>query len=76
MHLMLPYFVHRHKKRTTTSKIQIWFDFMITENQANKLKNTHRELDFEYFEIKPNFDCNYTFPIDSTPNGIPFSATI
>ena len=22
----------------------------------------------------PNFDCNYHFPIDLTPNGVPFSA--
>ena len=24
--------------------------------------------------IKTNFDCNYTFPIDSAPNKIPFGA--
>ena len=30
-------------------KIQILWDFMIAENQANELRNTHRQLDFEYF---------------------------
>ena len=24
--------------------------------------------------IKPNLDCNYTFPIDLAPNGLPFVA--
>ena len=23
-------------------------------------------------KLKPNLDCNYTFPIDLTPNGIKF----
>ena len=26
----------------------------------------------ETFQIKPNLDCNYRFPIDLTRNGIPF----
>ena len=57
-------------------KIQIWWDFMIALNQANKLRNTHSELDFEYFYIKLNLNCNYTVPMDSKSNGIPFDATM
>ena len=34
----------------------------------------YRKLDFESCYIKPNLDCNYTFPMDLKPNGIPFGA--
>ena len=33
-----------------------------------------RELFSEYCESKPNLDYNYTFPIDLSPNRIPFGA--
>ena len=38
-----------------------------------KLSLAHREINSESCEIKPNLDCNYTFPIDLVPNGISFS---
>jgi len=33
---------------------------------------THREIFSESVWSKPNFDCNYIFPTDLAPNGIPF----
>ena len=36
---------------------------------------TKLNTETSYFEssyIKPNLDCNNTFPIDASPNGIPF----
>ena len=36
--------------------------------------HTHGKIFSESFHIKVNFDCNYTSPIDLTPNEIPFGA--
>ena len=36
----------------------------------------HREIFSEPCSIKPNFDCDYNFSIDLSPNGIPFGAQL
>ena len=37
--------------------------------------STHSENFSESCLSKLNLDCNYTFPIDSAPNGIPLGVT-
>ena len=34
--------------------------------------SVHREINYESSLIIPNFECNYTFPIDLALHGIPF----
>ena len=34
----------------------------------------HREIFLESNSMEPNLDCNYTFPIDLAPNGLPVGA--
>ena len=39
-------------------------------NWCLKKQKQHREIFSEYGWTKPILECNYTFPIDLTPNGI------
>ena len=37
-------------------------------------RHARKEIFSESLRSKPNLDFDYNFPIDSTPNGIPFGA--
>ena len=37
-------------------------------------KNAQRESHSQSCSVKPNLDCNYTFPINLASNAIPFGA--
>ena len=39
-----------------------------------KKNSTLVHTEKESGEIKPNFNCNYTFPIELAPNELPFGA--
>ena len=38
------------------------------------MRHTHKEIFSEPGQITPDLYCNYTFPIDLSPNGILFGA--
>ena len=42
--------------------------------EQNIASHSYREVAPESCEIKPNLDCNQTFPIHLPPNEIPFGA--
>ena len=51
-----------------------WLSNLTFVRDAESRLSIRREIFSEYYQIKPNFDCNYTFRIDLTPNGFPFGA--
>ena len=43
-----------------------------TDRTTKYIQITYREIFSQSCWIKPNLDCNYTFPIDLAPKGILF----